>query len=432
MEYYRKEPEVILPQKDEPELSFENDEPQALCAHFVRGACRFGETCRNLHMDRDSAMNSNDYAKSYKRIVDASNKPPGDGKKQVCRFFTKAGHCKFGKDCNFFHPKDDGNTRKYSNDGNRRKYSNDGPRRGNGKHSKDNYRRKTQTWYSKDKPHANFDLVCPETQRKCTIDPTESVFDALKTSFGERWLPTVLHPKSRPIIHAEFTYTRDFHVIKWFQNDTLEANRIKCIQTAEFETKKKTLFSQPEMQDLSQVKFRKSLCNTMILIDSNNEVLVTQRPLNESLPLSWVFPGGELDLGETPEEGSKRETLEECGVDIDGNSLGVPKPYMFIETWLWTRQGKCTFLNFFIWYCKLDRPKTEITLKLQTDEVAAAEWVPMDILQKCARGDDVGPDYNWLVGEYPNQIKQGLTGNACLSVLELPAEALAKNCLKKR
>ena len=61
-------------------------------------------------------------------------------------------------------------------------------------------------------------------------------------------------------------------------------------------------------------------------------------------------------------------------------TLGVATPFMFIETWVWTRESKCTFLNFLVYYCKLDRPKGEILLSLQSREVAAAEWVPMDIL----------------------------------------------------
>ena len=132
MEYQRKEPEVILPQIYEPDMSFEDEKPQALCAHFVRGTCKFGATCRNLHMDRDAAMNSNDYGKSYQRIVDASNKP-GDGKKQLCRFFSKTGNCRFAKDCHFLHQKDEGNPGRYSRDGHNR---------GNVKHSQDNTRRK--------------------------------------------------------------------------------------------------------------------------------------------------------------------------------------------------------------------------------------------------------------------------------------------------
>ena len=82
-----------------------------------------------------------------------------------------------------------------------------------------------------------------------------------------------------------------------------------------------------------------------------------------------------------------------------------------------------------MFYVKLNKTKEEITLKLQTEEVAAAAWVPMDIIQSAARGDDLGEmtDYGYLQGQYPNKTKQGLTGMGRISLLELPENAIAKN-----
>ncbi len=46
----------------------------------------------------------------------------------------------------------------------------------------------------------------------------------------------------------------------------------------------------------------------------NGDVLLCQRPAGGAYPLKWEFPGGKLEMGETPEECLKRELMEELGV----------------------------------------------------------------------------------------------------------------------
>lgn len=50
------------------------------------------------------------------------------------------------------------------------------------------------------------------------------------------------------------------------------------------------------------------------LIDSDNRVLVTKRPDNKSMPGMWEFPGGKIEMGETPEQALIRELEEELGI----------------------------------------------------------------------------------------------------------------------
>lgn len=52
------------------------------------------------------------------------------------------------------------------------------------------------------------------------------------------------------------------------------------------------------------------------LVDTDNRVLITQRPEGKSLAGLWEFPGGKLDAGERPELALIRELQEELGIDV--------------------------------------------------------------------------------------------------------------------
>lgn len=50
------------------------------------------------------------------------------------------------------------------------------------------------------------------------------------------------------------------------------------------------------------------------LIDTDNRILLAQRPEGKTLAGLWEFPGGKLEPGETPEEALVRELSEELGI----------------------------------------------------------------------------------------------------------------------
>lgn len=52
------------------------------------------------------------------------------------------------------------------------------------------------------------------------------------------------------------------------------------------------------------------------LVDSDNRVLVTQRPEGKALAGLWEFPGGKLEAGERPEPALIRELAEELGITV--------------------------------------------------------------------------------------------------------------------
>ncbi len=57
------------------------------------------------------------------------------------------------------------------------------------------------------------------------------------------------------------------------------------------------------------------------LIDSDNRVLVAQRPEGKALAGLWEFPGGKLEPLERPEEALIRELHEELGITVKVDCL---------------------------------------------------------------------------------------------------------------
>lgn len=65
----------------------------------------------------------------------------------------------------------------------------------------------------------------------------------------------------------------------------------------------------------------KNLRVVAALIRTRGQVLLTQRRPGRHLGLSWEFPGGKVEAGETDEEALIRELQEELGVDVRVGSL---------------------------------------------------------------------------------------------------------------
>ena len=113
------------------------------------------------------------------------------------------------------------------------------------------------------------------------------------------------------------------------------------------------------------------------IVNSNNELLLTQRSPLKSHPLQWECPGGCLIAGETSEEGAVREITEEIGLGIDIKEL------RFITTSLYKYQ----FVD--IYTIKLDISLAE--LSLQTEEISDARLVSISEFLKLNSESQIVP-----------------------------------------
>ena len=53
----------------------------------------------------------------------------------------------------------------------------------------------------------------------------------------------------------------------------------------------------------------------------DGKILVGQRPENNSLAGQWEFPGGKIEVGESPEQALSRELFEELGIEAEVGDL---------------------------------------------------------------------------------------------------------------
>jgi len=69
------------------------------------------------------------------------------------------------------------------------------------------------------------------------------------------------------------------------------------------------------------IEVKNQLVSTIALIDDENKILISKRPLGKAFENLWEFPGGKVKKNETVEQALIRETKEEINVDLSMNCI---------------------------------------------------------------------------------------------------------------
>ena len=69
------------------------------------------------------------------------------------------------------------------------------------------------------------------------------------------------------------------------------------------------------------IEVNNQLVSTIALIDDENKILISKRPVGKAFENLWEFPGGKVKKNETVEQALIRETKEEINIDLSKNCI---------------------------------------------------------------------------------------------------------------
>lgn len=109
------------------------------------------------------------------------------------------------------------------------------------------------------------------------------------------------------------------------------------------------------------------------VIINNNEVLVAQRGGGKFEGL-WEFPGGKIEIGETPEQALARELKEEMGIEIEVGNLLKTIEYEYPDF----------ILNMYCYSAKIKSGDIQLYYHkdykfVSKENILDLKWVPADL-----------------------------------------------------
>lgn len=125
------------------------------------------------------------------------------------------------------------------------------------------------------------------------------------------------------------------------------------------------------------------------MVDADGHVLVQRRPAGKPMAGLWEFPGGKVELRETPEAALARELHEELGVRVSVDSL---RPIAFASEGLGARHLLLLLYG-----------TTEWQGEARPNHATALDWVAPERLTQLkmppADGPLIPPLRRWIAGQ---------------------------------
>lgn len=111
------------------------------------------------------------------------------------------------------------------------------------------------------------------------------------------------------------------------------------------------------------------------IIIKDGKILCAQRGESKALPNMWEFPGGKIELDETPREALKRELIEELDIKVSVEKTPFDKT---------THEYDFGIVHLTTFICELIDGEPQLTEHiavkwLEPLELKALEWAPADI-----------------------------------------------------
>jgi len=131
-----------------------------------------------------------------------------------------------------------------------------------------------------------------------------------------------------------------------------------------------------------------------IILNSKNEILLTQRAEHKKYPLMWECSGGAVLAGETSLDGMIREVKEELGLTFS------KKDAIFLKE-IKRDLVPPSFKSF--WVFKKELKDEDITLP--DGEAIQFKWVSIQEFLEMIEKDEIVPTIDWGIEEYEQAIK---------------------------